>query len=74
LTSASRLPPERVPGGDESIDAVQALEEVLLDDYLGDERVTDLLEALALYAPGSGNQLGRGLVQLPRSSFGTDQK
>jgi hypothetical protein len=54
LTSASGCHRSRA-GGDESIDAAQALEEVLLDDYLGDERVTDLLEALALYAPRSGN-------------------
>jgi hypothetical protein len=43
-----------VLAGDDSGQAAQALEGVLLDDYPGDERFDDLLEALALYAPGQG--------------------
>jgi hypothetical protein len=45
---------QRVLDGDDSANAVSALEGVLLDDYPGDERFEDLLEALALYAPGMG--------------------
>ena len=44
---------DRLFGGDESIGAAQQLEAALLDGYAGDDRVTDLLEALALYSPGS---------------------
>jgi hypothetical protein len=46
------LAAQRVLAGDESVEAAQKLEGVLLDDYPGDERLDDLLEALALYAPG----------------------
>jgi hypothetical protein len=50
----------RVLDGDDSSNAVSALEGVLLDEYPGDERFEDLLEALALYAPGMGSPyLGR---------------
>jgi hypothetical protein len=45
---------QRVLAGDDSGQAAQALEGVLLDDYPRDERFDDLLEALALYAPGQG--------------------
>ena len=47
-----RAAAQRVLGGAESVRAAQALEGALLDDYPGDERFDDLLEALALYAPG----------------------
>jgi len=40
-----------VLAGDESVQAAQALEGVLLDEYPGDDRFDDLIEALALYAP-----------------------
>lgn len=46
---------QRVLDGDDSADAVSALEGVLLDEYPGDERFEDLSEALALYAPGMGS-------------------
>ena len=49
---------ERILAGDESVQAAQQLEGVLLDDYRGDERFDDLLEALALYAPGEGGLVG----------------
>ena len=39
---------------DDSMDAARALEGVVLNDYPGDERLDDLLEALALYSPGEG--------------------
>lgn len=39
---------------DDSIDAARSLEGVVLHDYPGDERLDDLLEALALYNPGEG--------------------
>jgi hypothetical protein len=45
---------QRILAGDESVRAAQQLEGVLLDDYPGDERFDDLLEALAFYAPGEG--------------------
>ena len=45
---------QRVLDGDDSANAVSALEGVLLDEYPGDERFEDLMEALALYAPGMG--------------------
>lgn len=44
----------RVLDGDESVAAAQELEAVLLDEYLGDDNTSALLEGLALYAPGSG--------------------
>lgn len=44
----------RVLDGDDSANAVSVLEGVLLDEYPGDERFEDLVEALALYAPGMG--------------------
>jgi hypothetical protein len=43
---------QRVLAGDESVEAAQKLEGVLLDDYPGDERFDEQLGALALYAPG----------------------
>jgi hypothetical protein len=43
---------QRILAGDESVQAARQLEGVLLDDYPGEERFDDLLEALALYAPG----------------------
>lgn len=46
---------QRVLDGDDSANAVSALEGVLLDEYPGDERFEDLLEVLALYAPGMGS-------------------
>lgn len=45
---------QRVLDGGDSANAVADLEGVLLDDYPGDERFEDLLEACALYAPGMG--------------------
>lgn len=44
----------RVLAGDESAQAANWLESTILDDHLGDERFDDLLEGLALYAPGQG--------------------
>ena len=44
-----------VSGGDQSMVAAHELESVLLDEYLGDDRVSALVEALALYSPGSGS-------------------
>lgn len=44
----------RVLAGDESMQTARALEAALLDQYPGDDRLDDLLEALSLYAPGSG--------------------
>lgn len=44
----------RVLGGDDSIHAANALEAVVLDDYLDDDRFDELGEVLALYAPGQG--------------------
>ena len=44
----------RVLEGDESVEAARALESAVLDRHLGDERLDDLVEALSLYAPGSG--------------------
>ncbi len=41
--------------GDESVRAAQNLEAVVLDEYLDDDRMSALLEGLALYAPGSGS-------------------
>ena len=40
--------------GDDSMAAAAALEAVLLDEYLGDERFEDLLYTLAVYRPGEG--------------------
>jgi len=45
---------ERVLEGDESRAAASDLEAAIVDEYLGDDRFSDLLEALALYALGSG--------------------
>jgi hypothetical protein len=45
---------QRVLDGDDSTLAANELEGVLLDDYPGDERFDDLVEVLALYAPGHG--------------------
>jgi hypothetical protein len=45
---------DRFLGGDESVAAAQALEGVLIEEYLGDERMEELLYALSLYSPGSG--------------------
>jgi hypothetical protein len=39
---------------DDSMEAARSLEGVVLNDYPGDERLDDLLEALALYNPGEG--------------------
>lgn len=49
-----RAAAQRVLDGDDSADAVSALEGVLLNEHPGDERFEDLMEALALYAPGMG--------------------
>ena len=55
---------QRVLDGDDSANAVSALEGVLLDDYPGDERFEELAEALALYAPGMGSPyIGRTEVR-----------
>lgn len=45
---------DRFLGGDESIAAAQALEGVLIEEYLGDERTEELLYVLSLYSPASG--------------------
>ena len=45
---------QRVLDGDGSIQAAQALEEVILIDYPDDERFDELGEVLALYSPGQG--------------------
>ncbi len=45
---------ERVLNGDESRAAASDLEAAIVDEYLGDDRFSEALEALALYAPGSG--------------------
>ena len=47
-------PPYRFLGGDESVRAAQALEGVLIEEYLGDDRTEELLYVLSLYSPGSG--------------------
>lgn len=44
----------RILDGDDSIDAANELEGVVLNDYPGDDRFDELGEALALYAPGQG--------------------
>lgn len=41
--------------GDDSKNAANALERIVLDDYLGDERFDQLEEVLSLYAPGEGS-------------------
>ncbi|MDQ1250365.1 MAG: hypothetical protein QG597_4744 [Actinomycetota bacterium] len=46
----------RVLEGDESVAAARALEAAVLGQRLEDERLDDLMEALSLYAPGSGRQ------------------
>lgn len=43
---------QRLLDGDDSIRAANELEGVVLHDYPGDERFDDLVEILALYAPG----------------------
>ena len=45
---------QRVLGVDDSIQAANALEAVVLDDYLDDDRFDELGEVLALYAAGQG--------------------
>lgn len=45
---------QRVLAGDESVLAANELERIVVEDYPGDERLEDLHEALALYAPGQG--------------------
>lgn len=45
---------QRVLEGDESVLAANELERIVVEDYPGDDRLDDLLEALALYAPGQG--------------------
>ena len=55
---------QRVLSGDDSANAVGDLEGVLLDDYPGDERFEDLLEACAFYAPGLGSPyIGRAEIR-----------
>jgi hypothetical protein len=49
-----RAAAQRILDGDDSGNAVGVLEGLLLNDYPGDERFDDLLEACALYAPGMG--------------------
>lgn len=46
---------QRVLNGDDSIRAANDLEGVVLDDYPGDERFEELVEVLAVYAPGEGS-------------------
>ena len=46
---------QRVLAGDDSVIAANELERIVLDDYAGDERLEELHEALALYAPGQGS-------------------
>ncbi len=45
--------------GDESRQAASLLEGVVLDDYLGDERLEELVYMLSMYAPGGGCTLLR---------------
>lgn len=45
---------DRLLGGDESVRAAQALEEVLIDEYPDDDRTEELLYVLSLYWPGNG--------------------
>ncbi|MCP1415489.1 hypothetical protein [Paenarthrobacter sp. A20] len=45
---------DRFLGGDESVRAAQALEGVLIEEYLGDDRMEELLYVLSLYSPGGG--------------------
>ena len=44
----------RVLEGDESIAAARSLEEVVVNDYPGDERLDELVYLLSLYSPGVG--------------------
>jgi hypothetical protein len=46
---------QRVLAGNESVVAANALERILTEEYLGDERLEELHEALALYPPGQGS-------------------
>lgn len=41
----------KVLTGDDSVVAANELERVVTEDYPGDDRLDDLLEVLALYAP-----------------------
>ena len=56
---------------DDSVEAANALEGVVLDDYPGDERLDDLLEALALYNPSEGLPYvdGQGLRDAVRQAL-----
>lgn len=62
---------QRVLGGDDSIRAANALEAVVLDDYLSYERFDELGEVLALYAPGQGRSYSgvEELRQVIRRTF-----
>jgi hypothetical protein len=50
LAAAAR----RVLDGDDSIAAARALEAVIVEDYLGDERLEELLYILSMYSPAGG--------------------
>jgi len=73
IISAAR----RVLDGDESRKAAAELEAAILESGADDERWRDLLEALALYAPGSGSPYyeppnsGRQYVERSRSFLTT---
>ena len=45
---------ERILDGDQSVAAAQRLEGAILDEYLGDENFEELVYALSMYAPSSG--------------------
>ncbi len=45
---------QRVLDGDDSIQAANQLEVVVLDDYPGDERFNEVVYLLSLYSPGDG--------------------
>ncbi|GEK17057.1 hypothetical protein [Cellulomonas persica] len=53
-TSRFEAAAQRVLQGDESRQAASLLEGVVLDDYLGDERLEELVYMLSMYAPGAG--------------------
>ena len=44
----------KVLAGDESVIAAQQLEGVIIEEYLHDEQTDELLFALSMYSPGSG--------------------